>query len=412
MNPKRYFLSWMVMIALLLAACNSGATPATPEATPAEQVAATDEPAAVPTPTPAAPDPITVVQSFFAALNDNDLDAAVALLADDVRWRGVPTLSGKSSVQIALLADINSAVTNEISDLRVTRGRVTYTIAYFRNGALEIRGEDTATVQDGLITIIESYAFMGSDARPDIAEVSFTADDSAFDGPAEIAAGWVKVHLANEGQEPHHIQLVRLETGKTLADLEAALTANPESYPAWAEPFGGPNAPDPGSSLSATVYLLAGNYALIDLIPNAEGVPHFQSGLAKELLVTDPPSLMPGEPLPGLTVNLADFNFELSGAPAAGEQTIRFANQGGQPHEAYLVRLADGKTAGDYLNTPPGEIPPGAAVGGITGIVPGDGQYIQANLEPGNYALFCFLTDPASHEPHFVKGMIAEFTIP
>jgi len=90
---------------------------------------------------------------------------------------------------------------------------------------------------------------------------------------------------------------------------------------------------------------------------------------------------------------------------------IRFRNAGSQVHEAFLVKLADGKTAEDYLNTPPGAIPPGVSLGGITGIAPGDGQYIEVTLEPGTYALFCFLPDPGTHAPHFVQGMIQEFTI-
>jgi hypothetical protein len=50
----------------------------------------------------------------------------------------------------------------------------------------------------------------------------------------------VKLTLTNEGQEPHHIQLVKLEEGKTLEELKEALTANPEIFPA---------APPPPSSI-------------------------------------------------------------------------------------------------------------------------------------------------------------------
>jgi hypothetical protein len=85
------------------------------------------------------------------------------------------------------------------------------------------------------------------------------------------------------------------------------------------------------------------------------------------------------------------------GSLAASEQTIRFVNAGKQFHEAYLVKLEEGKTARDYLNAAPGTSPPAAAVGGITGIISGDSQYIQVTLEPGNYAMFCFLPDPTSH---------------
>jgi hypothetical protein len=101
----------------------------------------------------------------------------------------------------------------------------------------------------------------------------------------------------------------------------------------------------------------------------------------------------------------------LSGSPRVGRGRIRFDNLGVQVHEAYLVKLNDGVTVEDYLNTPPTEIPPAVSLGGITGIAPGAHQYINATLEPGHYALFCFFPDPASHAPHFVLGMVQEFSI-
>ncbi|MFZ0545369.1 MAG: hypothetical protein WAM60_08020, partial [Candidatus Promineifilaceae bacterium] len=178
-----------------------------------------------------------------------------------------------------------------------------------------------------------------------------------------------------------------------------------------AEPSGGPNAPDPGGSASAVAYLAAGHYALIDVIPNAEGVPHFQNGLMKALTVTEPGEITADEPVPDVTINLQEFNFDTPDTPAAGNQTIRFMNTGSQVHEAFLVRLDDGKTADDYLNTPPGEIPPGVSLGGVTGIKPGDSQYLQVDFEPGTYVLYCFLTDPESQAPHFALGMVQEFVV-
>jgi hypothetical protein len=136
----------------------------------------------------------------------------------------------------------------------------------------------------------------------------------------------------------------------------------------------------PGSTTSALVYLEAGHYALIDVIPNAEGVLHFQMGLLKGLTITEHTGMMPGEPKPDVTVILTDFNFGMEESPVAGEQMIRLRNAGSQVHEVFLVKLKKGKTAEDYLNTPPGEIPPAVSLAGITGIPSGDSQYIRLNL--------------------------------
>ena len=406
MNTKRYLFILFVILAQVLAACGSPA--------PATEVV--PEPTLVPTaaaaPTPVGPDPIAVVEDFYTALNAKDVDAAMAFVAEDAHWRGTPTVTGKDRIRDYLKGGIDAGYTTEISDLRATKGRVTFTLAASKNGAVQASGEDTYTVENGLITTFESYAVLGSDIRPDIPEVAFTATDSAYSGPDEIKGGWVKMTLTNEGQEGHHIQLVKLSDGKTPEELRAALTADGENYPAWAMPYGGPNAPDPGGSVSAILFLEAGNYAMIDIIPNAEGKPHFQNGLIRALTVTEPSGIMPGEPKPDVTIDLNDFSFTESASFAAGDQTVRFLNVGKQVHEAYLVKLADGKTAQDYLNAAPGTPPPAVAVGGITGIVSGDSQYIEVTLEPGNYALFCFLPDPNSHAPHFAVGMIKEFAIP
>ena len=407
MKTKQTLIILLIVLAQALAAC-AGQAPATK---PAPEP--TLEPTAVPTsvPEPAAPDPITVVQDFYAALEANEVDAAMALVAEDARWRGTPTLTGKDRVKDYLQGGIDAGFTTEISDLRATKGRVTFTSTAYKNDVIFTSGEETYTVKNGLITAFESYAALGQDIRPDIPEVEFTATDSTYAGPDEIKGGWVKMILTNQGQEGHHIQLVRLSEGKTLEDLKAALTADGENYPAWAIPYGGPNAPDPGGSVSAILFLEAGNYAMIDIIPGVEGKPHFQNGLIKSLAVMEPSGIMPGEPKPDVTIDLNDFNFKASGSFSAGEQTIRFLNQGKQVHEAYLVKLEEGKTAKDYLNAEPGTPPPAAAVGGITGIIPGDSQYIKVTLEPGTYAMFCFLPDPTSHAPHFVVGMVQEFTV-
>ncbi|GAB4582081.1 MAG: hypothetical protein Fur0022_48340 [Anaerolineales bacterium] len=408
MLAKRSLFTLIFVFSVLLAACAPTA-PAIPEPTMAPTVAPTAPPTLSPTAVPA--DPITVVQNYWNAFVAKDLETITNLLADDVRWRGTPYLTGKTSVLSYIQGDINSDFTYEITDMRVTKGRVTYTWAAYKNDAFQTRGEDTMVVENGKIIGIESYAVMGDDTRPPIAEVAFTASDSAFSGPAEIAGGWVKLTLTNEGQEPHHIQLVKLFEGKTADDLKTALAADPENFPTWSQPYGGPNAPDPGGVTSAIVYLDAGTYALIDVIPNAEGVFHFMTGLVTTLTVTEPKDIISGEPLADITINLTEFTFLVSGELTPGEHIIRFNNAGKQVHEAVLVKLNEGVTADAYLNTPPGEIPPAISIGGITGIIPGDGNYIPVTLEAGEYALFCFFPDPGTHAPHFVQGMVLQFTV-
>jgi hypothetical protein len=244
------------------------------------------------------------------------------------------------------------------------------------------------------------------------AEVTYTVQDSGFAGPDSLAAGWTKVSLTNASQAVEHVQFFKLDGGHTVDDLAAALTADPERFPDWSHPLGGPNAPDSGGTSNAFVNFEPGSYALLSFIPNAEGVPGMARGFLKAVTVTADRSTA-AEPKSDVTVDLADFNFSVSGDLTAGTHTFRFNNVGGQPHEGVLVKLNEGVlTAADYLNAAPDGPPAAVGVGGITAIAVGDHQYITTELSPGNYALFCFFTDAETHAPHFVLGMMTEFTVP
>src|SRR4051812_16767934 len=72
--------------------------------------------------------------------------------------------------------------------------------------------------------------------------VTVTATDFKFEAPATVAGGTVTFRLQNSGKEVHHLWLVQLLNGKTLADFQKAMdtwTGGP--MPAWAVDVGGPN---------------------------------------------------------------------------------------------------------------------------------------------------------------------------
>ena len=89
------------------------------------------------------------------------------------------------------------------------------------------------------------------------------AKDFSFDSPDSVTAGWTTFHLVNDGPNLHHAQIVRLDSGKTVADLEAALKVKDAPPAKWIVPVGGPNAPDPSGSTDATMNLEAGQYAIL-----------------------------------------------------------------------------------------------------------------------------------------------------
>ena len=237
-------------------------------------------------------------------------------------------------------------------------------------------------------------------------EVTVTAHDYTFDAPVSVPAGLTTFHLVNQGPSLHHLQLIKLNEGKTGDDFLAALKAGGPPAP-WAVLAGGPNPPEPGSTTTATVMLEPGNYIIVCFVPALDGMPHLMKGMLRPLTVVGPPREA-AEPAADLVIKLVDFDFQLSGPLAAGHRTIRVENAAGQPHEVALVRLQPGKTAEDFgaWGMKPEGPAPGAVFGGISGIMPGAHAFAIVDLPAGDYALMCFFPDGKDGKPHFAHGMM------
>jgi hypothetical protein len=111
---------------------------------------------------------------------------------------------------------------------------------------------------------------------------------------------------------------------------------------------------------------------------------------------------------------MMDFAYDLPKLLPAGAMTIKVINDGPEPHELNLLRLADGKTIEDvtaYLAAPDGP-PPFTPVGGMNGLDKGLSGFMETDLQPGNYAAICNIPSPkAEGHPHFTLGMIKPFSV-
>ena len=246
------------------------------------------------------------------------------------------------------------------------------------------------------------------------AVVTITARDYAFDAPDSIAAGVTTLHLVNRGPDLHHVALIKLAKGKSSADFYAMMKSQkPDAPPpSWISEVAGPNAPAPGKQSNVTLDLAPGQYMLVCFIPAPDGTPHAMKGMVHALTVAAGKSsaVMPKS---DVTMTLDEFRFGFDRPISAGSHTIRVKNVGAQSHEVELVKLAPGKTAQqmvewvDKRNGPP----PGLPMGGVVGLRSGAEAQFSADFEPGTYALICFFPDSKDGKPHFVHGMIKEFTV-
>lgn len=187
---------------------------------------------------------------------------------------------------------------------------------------------------------------------------------------------------------------------------------NPGPPPSWVTFVGGPNAPDPGAEANATVDLAPGNYALICFVDTPDKVPHFAKGMFHGFTVT-PADAQPVPHNADVTLALNDYAFTFTPSLAAGRHTIKVENSATQDHEIQLVRLAPGKTLADFqqwLGSMAGP-PPGNGVGGVASMKPGTVNYFDVELSPGEYTSICFVPDQKDGKPHFLHGMVTQFTV-
>jgi len=217
---------------------------------------------------------------------------------------------------------------------------------------------------------------------PSAVTVTYNGAEYSFTGPDTVTAGLVTVHPVNTGKEPHQLALVRIDSGKGMADIVTAMKGT--AIPAWMTFVGGPNAVAPGDSSNATQALTAGHYLLICFLPAPDGKMHLEKGMVRMILVkgTTPAA---ADPAADVTLTLSDYDFTPGIPLTAGAHTIRVENAGPQLHEV--------------------------PVGGIVGLTKGRHALFTVTLTAGKYVLVCFVPDEKDGKPHVAHGMVKEFTI-
>ncbi len=253
-----------------------------------------------------------------------------------------------------------------------------------------------------------------ADSRPTAPQqVVFTAEDHAFTGPDSIAPGVTSIQMVNRGEQTHHLILARLDEGKTLDSVIAVLSSEPIVIPEWIHLVGAASEVTPGDSTGAVMDLKPGNYLAFCVIPDqTTGAPHMVLGMSRTMVVQ---GARHDAPLPtnAVDLRLSEFTYQIPKL-AAGTHTFRVINDGVQPHEVILVRLAEGATMEQFVAAfAPGAAapPPGRQMGGSGALSADEENWWTVTLTSGNYAMICLVPDPVSGVPHLAMGMATAFTI-
>ncbi len=273
-----------------------------------------------------------------------------------------------------------------------------------------VAGTAVAILAFGAIAAAQSHTGHGT------SELTVIGTDYAYDGPEIVPAGFVSLRFTNAGQEPHHIQLARLNDGVSIEQALAALQQGPEAGMQLVELVGGVGVIMPGESQTAVVDMSRpGIYLELCLIPDENGVPHFALGMARFFEVAGAEVAERPDVAADLVVRMLDFGYAFPAEIRAGPQVWEVINDGPQPHEMLLMRVADGSTVEDAIaslaETEPVGPPVAIPVGGVQGLHAGLSNYLVLDLAPGSYLVVCFIPDPETGAPHIALGMIGTFTV-
>jgi hypothetical protein len=265
-----------------------------------------------------------------------------------------------------------------------------------------------------VVGIIGLVMMLGACQAAKPPEVTITAKEYAFELPQSIGGGVVTLKLSNTGQEAHMAQLIRLNDGVTFEQLQSALqSGDPAAALALVSVAGGIYTTPPGATQAATLDLKAGDYALMDFGAGADQVPYMMKGMLQPFKVTAGSSN--AEPSSDVAVTLKEYSFEVPTELKAGTHTFKVSNQGAQPHEMILFKLAEGKTLADvqaFLSNPtPSGPPPGDMAGGALAIGPGMRSWTTIDLQPGNYVAICFIPDSGDGKSHLEHGMLMSIKV-
>jgi hypothetical protein len=235
-------------------------------------------------------------------------------------------------------------------------------------------------------------------------EIPAVAIDKTAEGfvlSGDLPEGLVTVNFTNTTEAPTSPVLARLKEGETQETLMAAMAEDLFGALSKVTLLGGTMI-NPEASVEATFNLQPGEYALLDFA--GEGAPTF-------FTVED----VEGEGVQteveyAVEVRLLDFAFGISPTVPAGAQTWYLTNAGAQWHEFVVMPIEEGTTVDQVIDMMLASAEGGDGPMPVAMWAPmeaGESAYVTFDLQPGTYAVVCYLPDLAGEgHPHIHKGMV------
>jgi hypothetical protein len=253
------------------------------------------------------------------------------------------------------------------------------------------------------------------DGSEDSQELGFTVESkgksTTVKAPASAEAGLAEITLTNDSDAEADLQLIRVEGEHTPAEVVAGLgkAMEGEPFPDWFFAGGGIGSLGAGKSAKVEQVLQPGDYYAFNTESGGPPDP-------KTVSVTEVTGEESDEEIEEseAKVEAAEYVFNADTLPS-GKVEVAFDNVGAQPHHLIASPIKGDATAEDVEKAFKEERgpPPLSEKGTVSTAVleGGEGQLVTLDLEPGRYALYCFITDREGGPPHALKGMVDEVEV-
>jgi hypothetical protein len=265
-----------------------------------------------------------------------------------------------------------------------------------------------------LLALIAAIGLAACGDSEDSQELSYTVESkgksTVVTAPETAEAGLAEITLTNDTDSEVDLQLIRVEGDRTPEEVVGGLgkAIQGQAFPEWFFAAGGVGSLEPGESATVQQVLQPGDYYAFN---TSGGPPDAKTAAMTEVTGDESDEeIEQGE----ATVEGAEYVFNAETLPA-GNVEIAFDNIGAQPHHLIASRIKGDATAEEVeaafkeeKGPPPLEEKGTKSTAVLEG---GEAQLVTLDLEPGRYALYCFITDREGGPPHAIKGMVDEVEV-
>jgi hypothetical protein len=267
-----------------------------------------------------------------------------------------------------------------------------------------------------LLALVAAVALVacGGGDDDDAQKLSYTVASKgktvAITAPEKAETGLAEITVTNDSDADADLQLIRVEGERTPEEVVKGLgeAIQGKAFPEWLFAAGGVGTLEPGETATVEQVLQPGDYFAF----NTEGGPPSPKSAAVTKVTGEESDAEIAEG--DATVESVEYAFNAETLPS-GTVEIAFDNIGAQPHHLLAAKIKGDATAEEIEKAFKEEKgPPPLSEGSeqTTAVLEGgEAQLVTLDLEPGRYALFCFITDREGGPPHAFKGMIDEVEV-